>query len=284
MRNSFYDGESANHGSMSQTNDFIKLRNRIQISYCEMGSETGIPLILLHGLADSWHIYELLMPYLPESLHVYAVTQRGHGDSSCPDSGYRTVDFEGDLLLFMDALHIEKAVLLGASSGGFTARSFAVNHPERTMALVLIGSPASLRGIPIVEEIWHSHISKLTDPVSSDFVKLFAMSTFSKMVPQAFVDLMLQEYYKLPARVWRETTEGILQEDFPGLLGEIRCPALIIWGDHDKILNKRSQAALAKAIPGSRLVVLKGAGHMLHCEDPEGVASEITGFLEKKQK
>ncbi len=264
---------------MIQSIRSVDLRNQIHISYCETGSRTGVPLILLHGLADSWHIFELLMPYLPELLHVYAVTQRGHGVSSCPGSGYRTIDFEGDLLMFMDALCIEKAIILGASSGGFTARSFAVNHPERTLALVLIGAPATLQGTPAIEKIWNDDISKLSDPVSLDFVERFAMNTFSKLVPQEFVDMMIQENLKLPARVWRETTEGILQEDFPGTLNKIRCPTLIICGDHDNILSKKSQEALAKAISSSRLVVQKGVGHMLYCEDPEGVASELVIFI-----
>ncbi|MHC1719937.1 MAG: alpha/beta fold hydrolase [Clostridiaceae bacterium] len=268
---------------MEQANRNIELPNQVIISYFETGSSAGIPIILLHGLADSWHIFEPLMHYLPKSMRICAMTQRGHGNSSRPDSGYGTRDFEGDLVMFMDALNIEKAVILGASSGGFPARSFAINHPERTLALVLLGSPATLQGIPAVQEVWDSAISKLTDPVDMEFVKNFAMNTLSKPITKEFLDMTLQENLKLPARVWRDTTEGIMKEEFPGQLDKISSPTLIIWGDQDKLITRRSQEELARVISGSRFVVHKNAGHMLYCEDPKGVASDIAAFTEKME-
>jgi pimeloyl-ACP methyl ester carboxylesterase len=265
---------------MIEPENYVDLPNRVRISYFETGTTSGFPILLLHGLADSWHIFELLIHYLPKSLHIYALTQRGHGNSSRPDSGYATKDFEEDLVMFMDALNIEKAVILGASSGGFPARSFAINYPDRSLALVLLGSPATLQGIPAVQEIWDSAISKLTDPLDRQFVEDFALGTLSEPIPQEFLEMIIQENLKVPAKVWRETTEGILKEQFPGELYKINTPTLIIWGDQDKLLSRKSQEELARVIPGSRFVVHQNAGHLLYCEDPNGVASDIAIFIE----
>ena len=262
----------------------IELSNQVVISYLEAGTPAGTPIILLHGLADSWRIFELLIPYLPKPFHVYALSQRGHGNSSRPESGYATKDFEEDLLSFMNALNVEKAVILGASSGGFPARSFAVRHPERTLALVLLGSPATLQGIPAIQEIWDTTISNLTDPVDRKFVENFAVDLLSTPVTQQFLEMTLQENLKVPARVWRETTEGILKEEFPGELNKISSPTLIIWGDQDNLLTRRSQEEMAEVISGSKLVVHENAGHLLYCEDPKGVASDIAVYLEEIQK
>lgn len=177
--------------------------------------------------------------------------------------------------MFMDALNIEKAIILGASSGGFTARSFAINHPERTLSLVLLGSPATLQGIPVVQEVWDSTISKLTDLVDKEIVENFAMSTFSKSITKEFLEMILQENLKLKARVWRDTTEGMMKEKFPGQVGKNSSPTLIIWGDQDKLLTRRSQEELARVISGSRIIVHKNVGHMLYCEDPKGVAYKL---------
>jgi pimeloyl-ACP methyl ester carboxylesterase len=93
----------------------------------------GTTLILLHGFGDSLRTFDLMLPFIPESIHTIALTMRGYGDSSKPEIGYCTKDFEEDLVMFMDTLNIEKAVIAGASSGGFTARRFAANHPQRVL-------------------------------------------------------------------------------------------------------------------------------------------------------
>ena len=239
----------------------------------------GVTLILLHGLADSWHTFERVLSCLPASIHTIAFDQRGNGNSSRPQAGYQTADFVGDLVLFMDALHIAKAVILGASSGGFTARSFALEHPERTLGLVLLGTPDSLRDNPAALKVWDSTISKLTDPVDPEFVRSFTNNQISQNVPREFREKMVQESLKVPAHVWRETTAGIMAEQFSGELAAIQAPTLIIWGEEDTILSRSSQEALARVIPGARLIIHPAAGHVLYWEIPQLIASDITAFI-----
>ena len=71
----------------------VELPNQVKIPYVEQGNSSGIPLLLLHGYADSWRSFELVLPHLPESIHPFALTQRGHGDASRPLSGYRSHDW-----------------------------------------------------------------------------------------------------------------------------------------------------------------------------------------------
>ena len=189
------------------------------------------------------------LPFLPDSLHAFALTQRGHGDASRPAEGYRPRDFAADLAAFMDALHLGAAVIVGGSSGGFVARRFAIDHPERTLGLVLLGSPASLRDKPGVLQMWDSTVSKLTDPVDPAFARGFAESTLAQRVPRAFVDTMVRENLKVPARVWRATFEGLLEDDSLGELDRIKAPTLIVWGDRDAILPRADQETLEAAIP-----------------------------------
>jgi non-heme chloroperoxidase len=59
----------------------VELPNRIQLQYVEQGDPARIPLLLLHGVTDSRHSFELVLPHLPESIHAFALTQRGHGDA-----------------------------------------------------------------------------------------------------------------------------------------------------------------------------------------------------------
>lgn len=258
----------------------VELPNQVKLPYFEQGDPSGVPVLLLHGYADSWHTFELVLPHLPEFIRAFALTQRGHGDASRPAAGYRSHDFSADLAAFMDALNLDAAVIAGGSSGGFVARRFAIDHPERTQGLVLMGSPFTLRDKSGVLELWDSTISKLTDPIDPGFVREFAESSLAQPVPQTFLETIVQENLKVPARVWRATFEGLLEDDSSGELDKIKSPTLIVWGNQDTILPLSDQEALAAAITGSRLVVYPGAGHALYWEEPDHFASDLVTFTE----
>ena len=263
---------------------FAELPNKLKIPYVDQGDPSGIPLILLHGYADSWRSFELLLPHLPKSIRAIALTQRGHGDASRPPKGYRSHDFAMDLAAFMDTLQIAAAVITGGSSGGFVARRFAIDFPERTLGLVFLGSPFILRDKQGVLELWESTISKLTDPIDPGFVREFLMSTYTQPVSQAFLETMVRESLKVPARVWKTTFEGLLKDNSSGELAEIKAPTLIIWGEEDTIVPLSDQEKLMAGIKGSRLVVCSGAGHALYWERPRQVASYIVAFVENTVK
>jgi len=109
-------------------------------------------------------------------------------------------------------------------------------------------------------------------------VREFQESTLAQPVPPAFVDMVVQESLKLPARVWHAAFEGFLEDDFAGELDRVKAPTLILWGDRDALLTRADQEALRGAIAGSRLVVYEGAGHALHWEEPARFAADVVAF------
>ncbi len=255
------------------------LPNQIKLPYIEQGDPYGIPLILLHGYADSWRSFERMLPYLPDSIHTFAITQRGHGDASRPTTGYRIPDFTEDLEAFLNAVHIKAAVIAGGSSGGFIARRFAIDHPQCTLGLVLVGSPLTLGDKPGVMEVWNSTISKLTDPINPGFVREFIESTFAQSVPNEFIDTLVNESLKVPARVWKETFKGLLEDDTFKELNKIKAPTLVIWGNKDSVVTRNDQETFVAKIADSRLVIYPNAGHAIYCEEPTQVASDIMTFV-----
>lgn len=269
---------------MEYQTKLVELSNRVKLPYAEQGEPSGVPLLLLHGYADSWRSFELVLPFLPGSVRAIALTQRGHGDASRPADGYRPDDFAADLAEFMDVLQLESAVIAGGSSGGFAARRFAVDYPERTLGLVLLGSPFTMQDKPEVLEMWESTISKLTDPVDSRFVREFHESTYVRPVPEAFLRTMVNESLKAPAHVWRSTAEGLLGDDSSKNLAQIKAPTLIIWGDQDTIVPLSDQEKLKGGIEGSRLIVYPGVGHAIYWEEPGHVASDIIAFIKERAR
>ncbi len=265
---------------MAPVEKFVELPGRITLPYVEQGDSSGVPLLLLHGFLESWRAFDLLLPYLPESIHVFAVTQRGHGNASRPAHGYRPRDFAADAAAFMDALDMEAAVIAGASSGGTAAQRLAIDQPARVRGLVLMGSPVTLKDKPRVRELWDSNISKMADPVDPAFVRGFVGRLPTRPLPSGYLEAMVQEALEVPARVWKEINEALLHEDPSGELGAIGAPTLILWGEQDDLV-RADQQTLAAAISGSRLVVVPGAGHMLYWDQPDRVGSELVDFFEE---
>lgn len=265
---------------MARAARFVELPNGVRLSYAEHGDPDGLPVLLLHGLGDSWRSYEPVLEHLPGSIRAFALTQRGHGDSSHPAEGYRFRDFVDDLAAFLDSLHLGEAILAGHSSHGVVSERFAIDYPDRTLGLVLIGTPLSLRDNEAARDLFDSTISKLTDPLDPGFVLDFAQSTLAQPVPQAFLETVSRETMKVPARVFREFFADLLQQDVSTELNEVDVPALLVWGDRDAILTRSDQEALAAAIRNSRLAVYPGAGHSPHWEEPERFASDLVAFVE----
>jgi pimeloyl-ACP methyl ester carboxylesterase len=250
----------------------------VTLQYVEQGDPSGVPVILLHGVTDSWRSFEPLLRYLPPSFRVFAITQRGHGDSSRPREGYRYVDFAEDVRAFMNVLNLPAAVIVGHSMGGLVAERFAIDHPERTLALVILGSFKTIRGNIDIRELWSSTISRMDHPVSPALVRSFQESTVARPVPPEFFEAIVAESVKVPARVWRATFAEFLLQDHSDALGRVTAPTLILWGDKDAFSDRREQESLAASIPGARLVTYAGAGHALHWEDPRRIAEDITRF------
>lgn len=257
----------------------VQLPNAVKLPYVEQGNPRGTPVVLLHGITDSWHSFERVLPHLPASIRAFAVSQRGHGDADRPTTGYGPQDFAADLAAFMDALDLDSAVVVGHSMGASIAQRFAIDHPGRTRGLVLVGSLTTWRGHPDFVELWNSVVSTLTDPIDPGFVREFQESTLAQPVPPEFLETVVRESLKLPARVWKAALlEGLLEADFSGELAAIQAPTLIFWGDRDA-LTRNGQEALTTAIAGSRLVVYAGAGHGLHWEEPERFAADLAAFV-----
>lgn len=255
----------------------VELPGPLTLPYVEQGDPTGVPVVLLHGVTDSWRSFEPVLPHLPPSIRAFALTQRGHGDADRP-AGYRTRDFAADIAAFVDTLGLGRVVIVGHSMGATNGQRFAIDHPERTLALVLAASFPSYRDNPVVTELWESGMSTLTDPIDPAFVREFQESTLARPVSPALLDTVVAESLKVPARVWRAAFAGFLEDDCLDDLGKISAPTLLLWGTRDALCSRGDEDALLQAIPGSRLVAYEGAGHALHWEEPERFAADVAAF------
>ena len=111
--------------------------DNVRLNYLDWGGD-GPPLILIHGIANSPHIFDELAPLLRDRFHVVAYARRGHGQSEAPAGSYDSKVLVSDLVHLLDNLHIERANFLGWSMGGNEVTEFAGLYPERVDKIVYL--------------------------------------------------------------------------------------------------------------------------------------------------
>jgi pimeloyl-ACP methyl ester carboxylesterase len=276
MNSHFNTGERLNNYTLKTAT----LPGGIRLQFAEQGDDNGTPVIFLHGITDSWHSFEKVLPLLPPDIHAFAVTQRGHGDSDRPLTGYTPKDFASDIAAFIKLMNLESAVIVGHSMGGIVAQQFALDYPELTKAVVINSSAASLKTNPGLPE-FYEQVMKLEDPMDKTFMDEFQKATLVKPIDPAYYNLLVEEGLKVPVRVFQAALTGLMNIDFTKKLNTIKVPVLIMWGTKDGFISKANQQVLVKEIKDARLLVYEGTGHALHWEEPARFVNDLAGFVRK---
>ncbi|MCA9878611.1 MAG: alpha/beta hydrolase [Thermomicrobiales bacterium] len=256
----------------------LPLGTGVTVQYVAQGDPGGIPLVFVHGLSDSWRSFAPVLDLLPAQQPALSLSQRGHGESTWPRSGYGAHDFAADLVAFCNALRIPRAILVGHSLGSWVVQRFAIDYPERVAGIVLVGANASWQGNPVVTDIWDSVVAHLSDPVDPAFVRTFQ---HSERVPADRLEMMIAESLPVPARVWQQVGRAMLATDIAAELTRITAPALVIWGAEDPICGAQEQARLCQLLPQAELLAYPDAGHNLHWEHPERFTADVCEFVQR---
>ena len=255
----------------------VKLSTGVELQVAQAGDPAGEPVLFLHGYTDSWFSFSTVLDRLPAGVRAIVPSQRGHGDSQHPACCYRLSDFAADAVAVLDALNVPRATVVGHSMGSLVAQRVAIDRPDRVIRLMLIGSGTTARVSAVLE--FNTEVQKLSDPVAVAFVRDFQQSSIARPVPAAFMDGVLRESAKVPARVWRDALAGLLAPDAANRLDRIGTDTLIVWGDQDAFWPRSSQEELQRAIPAARLITYPGVGHSPQWEDPDRFAADLEAFV-----
>ena len=253
-----------------------RLGNGVRLHYAEQGPASAPVILLLHGYSDSSASFSRVMPLMPPQFRVIALDLRGHGDSDQPAGGYRIEDLAADVLLFMDALRIPSALVVGHSMGSFIAQAIADKAAARVTSLVLMGSAPVFANANIRE--LSAAVDKLSDPVDRGFVSEFQYSTVAMPVPQDFMERAIANSARMPARVWKQVARGFLE--YRAAAARPRVRTLVIGGRKDSVFSVTEHVELARQFPDARLELFDDIGHALHWEDPNTFVQALRRFLQ----
>jgi non-heme chloroperoxidase len=252
----------------------VRLSNGITLHYAAQGPTTGPAIVMLHGFTDSWFSFSRVLPLLPSDIRIVAPDLRGHGDSTRPLVGYRLEDLADDVVLLLDALRIPKAVLVGHCMGSFVARKVYELAPDRVSRLVLAGAGPVMQ-TPVMLGLMHM-INWLTDPVDESFVREFQTSCVHAPVPEPFMEAVIANSRRVPARIWKDVMQGLLESEIHLTRPDIR--TLVLGGREDAVFSATEQMVLARQFPRGELHLIDGVGHTLHWEQPATFVNALIRF------
>lgn len=257
---------------------FAQLRTGVRLAYVEQGERGGTPIVMLHGLSDSHLSFAPLMPLLPPAWRAIALTLRGHGLSDKPEQGYDMPSFASDVAAFMDAVGVERAIVVGHSLSTGVALQTAADFPERVAGLLLIGAfaePGANAGVAELAEA----VRDIEAAAAPEFAHDFQESTLANPIAPQLLEQFIAESLLMPGHAWRGAVQGMRAFDACAAAARCRAPSAIVWGDKDAFCPREDQLKLRDLLCSSRLFTLANVGHAVHWERPAEVAALLRAFV-----
>ncbi len=262
------------------TKKIIKIDDH-NIVYLEGGK--GPTILLLHGYTANKDNWLKLAPYLTKNFHVVIPDIPGYGESSMIEqASYDLSNQMSRLHKFSQALELKKFHIAGNSMGGFFAGTYAVRYPAEIISLGLFdaGGVTSLEN-SVVRKMMEKGENPLVLKDINDMPRLMALAFVKPpSLPYPLKKVMTQA--ALANRKFYQKELKEIGPDFLSLekeLPNIKAPALILWGDQDKIIDVSSVPVFEKGLKNSQTVILKDCGHVPMIEKPQETANAYLAFI-----
>ena len=264
--------------------------NDIDINYRVQGQ--GPPLVLIMGLGGECGDWVLQTGVFKRYFRVVTFDNRGVGKTDKPKEPYSIKTMADDVIGLMDALGIECSNVLGVSLGGMIAQEIAINYPERVNKLILVcttpgrddkggHSAELLRAIGFKEDFTDEDIKRVDmGRVMSALSSFSYGSSMLKMVAVPFCWVRMKLF---GIEGLRGHFEAAMKHSTLSRLDMIKAPTLVIAGAKDRIVPPRFTEALARKIPGARLVMIEDGSHTIMAEKRSRFNSEVLDFLQDKK-
>jgi pimeloyl-ACP methyl ester carboxylesterase len=217
----------------------------------------GKPLLLIHGNGGSISAFSNNILYFAKKYKVIAVDSRAHGKTIDPKDSLSFEQMADDFAALLDKMHIDSAYVIGWSDGGINALLLAMRHPDKVIKLAATGANLTPDSLGIVPKEW------------DEIVKQYKRD---KDKPRTTAKAKND---------WKIFMLDYVQPNIPfSALNAIKCPSLIICGDHDVIPIEHT-VKIYQAIPRAYLWVVPNSGHPTLIEHRDDFNKVVNEFFEK---
>jgi len=250
----------------------------VSLYYEEYGS--GQPIVFLHGFTLDLRMWRRQLDYFSKNYRAMAYDSRGHGKSSCPETGYSRRDRVLDLRNFATKLSLPRFHLVGLSMGGATALGYAIDYPETLLSLTLVDTgaggyapPSKYRDFKDVARTAGVEEAKRRWIRTS----LFYYANRNKNIGRELAEMMEGHC----GRLWLDPKRGKYNDrDDVALSAGVKLPTLIFAGAKDRHFLPLART-LHRNIENSEIDVVPEVGHMLNMEAPDRFNRRLEQFLER---
>jgi 3-oxoadipate enol-lactonase len=251
----------------------------VALSYELLGD--GPPLLLVQGLGYGGRGWGPALDLLAEDFTVAAYDNRGFGASDVPPGPYTVRELAEDARAVLDAAGFERAHVVGVSLGGMAAQELALAHPDRVDRLVLAcTTPGGVGSYPMPARTVSLMLEAPTLPPEVALRK-FVENALGADAPDELVERIVAYRIANPPDLagWQSQAAAGAGHDALGRIGRITAPTLIVHGTEDAVVDPRNARLLADRIPGARIELLPGCGHLPFWEQPERFTALIREFV-----
>ena len=243
----------------------------------------GDPVLLIMGLGSNAYGWHRTIPWLSEQYQAIAFDNRGTGRSDVPRGPYTVAQMADDAATVLDAAGHDRAHVIGASLGGMIAQRLAIAHPRRLRSLMLVcttpGGPQATRASGEVT----TALTQTAEDPSAAYRRnawfLYGADTRTNHPERIEEDLAARTKIPTKGTGYFGQLQAAMQHDAWDELPAIAVPTLVVHGDADLLIPTANGKRLAERIPGARLVLIPGAGHMLQADGGATFRDAVLGFL-----
>ena len=251
------------------------------VAYFARPGRRGVPLVGIHGFGGDKETWLFMAALIGRARGVVGIDLPGHGRSDDVPEDRASVRHHAEAVLrTLDHLAVERAVICGNSMGGGVALRLAASWPDRVAGIVLVGSVG--RDVHAGGAVAWAEGTNPLIPRADDIDRFMALALERPPpVGRAVIRYVVTQRVRRADALHRLFRGFILaggEAGVPSDVAQIRCPALVIHGEQDRIIDKRTAEDLSRALPCAELIVMRGVGHVPQLEAPRATARLVERF------
>jgi 3-oxoadipate enol-lactonase len=248
----------------------------VQLNYAIDGPEAGLPVVFAHALGADHRIWDQVVAQLSPNLRLIRYDCRGHGASSTPAAPYSMGMLIRDAERLLDHLAVRDCVFVGLSMGGMIAQGLAIKRLDQVRALVLANTAAKIA----TAQIWHEHVTLLSEHGVDGMADTILPTWFArKFQDRDTIATWRARLIATPLDGFIGCAAAIGGTDFYTTTASLTLPTLGIASADDTATPSDLVRETVALIKGSRLEILRGAGHLAPVEVPQAFAALLSRYF-----